>query len=551
MRSILTQEELLKELQQLAALDAGQEYSLQQEYQYEVNNDGELQAQAWRFGRYYQEAIRNATTIAEIEMLHQAAIMWLRLQMESGLPVTIDKIKAEAARIAPKENEIVNEYDAASIPILKKYLADMKNDIYNELRASIGSSSTGSMRDSSFARKGGKPRMYSTSTSNIVPVKEKQTSMVPTFGWKSNIPGTTEYQLKQLVNSMDQLVKEMEQKGVADKDISRYKELRAQYAQLMPDQDYNPLKEKSSLLVNEAKRYLSRLEPESGFFPESMILKQLYDLGIRLSTEEIADIVKSTGWDAFAKRLADKIEVIQDTNKLTIESIGIPASLIVSSYRLFQSFGIDITPYFGRSFNMEAMAWLSSEWLSIKQATNQEVFTGGSVNGKPVYANARLDNLPLSYLKSDVILGMHMSRAKKAERDPYRDYPIGYGQQSIETNPAAPILKEMRKDNYKYLNNFIANAKNAGFFRSEGPQALALSANSFKDMFKQMYNQLMRDGVYQENEPLFRKFIQEYALDKLKHKLDLGEITQENYDSIQPDIAALHSARDAYFATKK
>lgn len=66
-----------------------------------------------------------------------------------------------------------------------------------------------------------------------------------------------------------------------------------------------------------------------------------------------------------------------------------------------------------------------------------------------------------------------------------------------------------------------------------------------------MYNVFLRDGVYTRYELSYRTFMQEYAPDKLRPKLDFGEMNEEKYKKIESEIAALNAARDRYLAERE
>lgn len=68
---------------------------------------------------------------------------------------------------------------------------------------------------------------------------------------------------------------------------------------------------------------------------------------------------------------------------------------------------------------------------------------------------------------------------------------------------------------------------------------LALSSSSFNDM----YNILYKNGVYQGPEDVFRKFILEYAPDKLKLRFDAGEISQEELQDMNEKVKKIIGAR--------
>ncbi len=394
----------------------------------------------------------------------------------------------------------------------------------------------------------GGPKQSKRLYSNFPMVPESKGADVPTFGWKSLLPGSTEYTVKTLVNSMNGLVRKMQQEGVSLKNIAEYKNLRSQYEKLSPGKDYNPIAGHSSLLKDAADNILRHIRAdEDGWFSQNDILKQLYNLGVRLNPEDIANLIKSTQWDERAKHIANMIDQIKNNEKLTIKKIGYMASMIVSSYQLFKSFGVDIFPYFRRQLNMDDMVWLSSEWRSIKKQTDYNVPTGGVANGQEMFANARLDNRTIAYLKSQTTEGVHQSRKVYPERSPYRDYPQGYASRAEETNPTAPLLREMRETNY--VDTFLDRAQKAGFFESPnvGEETLALPTNSFDSA----YNVLMEDGKYVPNEPAFRSFMLEYAPDILQPKVERGEITQEQFQYYTNKIAVLNNARDEYFRGKK
>lgn len=133
-RTRYTQEELLEKLEQLGNLSYGKEYSLQENYQHELEYGDKDQAQAWLFGARYKEAMRHIQTVAEIELMYEAIVMWFRLQAQAGLLVTPEQVRVELNKLAAKESEIINAYDTQSMAVLHKYLSDMKNDLYNEFR---------------------------------------------------------------------------------------------------------------------------------------------------------------------------------------------------------------------------------------------------------------------------------------------------------------------------------------------------------------------------------------------------------------------------------
>lgn len=106
------------------------------------------------------------------------------------------------------------------------------------------------------------------------------------------------------------------------------------------------------------------------------------------------------------------------------------------------------------------------------------------------------------------------------------------------------------------MEEFLLMLEKAGFLGSD-KETLSLPGSNKETLslpgsaFNEMYNALLKDGVYTGNEELYRKFMQQYAPDKSKPKLDSGEMNEEEYKSIESKIAVLHAARDKYFAVKE
>ncbi len=318
----------------------------------------------------------------------------------------------------------------------------------------------------------------------------------------------------ELYSKMEFLFDKMEQKGITFDDLNEYKILRSQYKKLDPTHDYNPIELYPSLLKIAAKRILGRAQQYS-LRDDEHILATLYDLGCRLSLKDIDEVIKSTHWDEKIKNITNLVDEVKNDENLTVEKIGKVASAIISIDRVFKSFGIDISPYSSRPLNMKYMGRLASDWESIKRQTSYT--TRVTVNGKEQWAHARLDDRPLSYIKSNFTAGEHMS------------------------GDAADLLRKMREKDFVY--EFLEMARTAGFFRSTISEEAPVKQ---KDSFDNMYNALMQNGKYIPDKKLFRSFMQMYAPDKLKPKLNSGEITQEQYRYYENKIASLNSARDEY-----
>jgi hypothetical protein len=105
------------------------------------------------------------------------------------------------------------------------------------------------------------------------------------------------------------------------------------------------------------------------------------------------------------------------------------------------------------------------------------------------------------------------------------------------SSQAEEFVRQIRRNN-----SLISLLKEAGLFRT-GENVVYLPTSSFDAT----YNVLLQNGLYVKNEPAYRAFMQEYAPDKLKHEVDSGEMSQEQYNDIESKIATLNAARNKYF----
>jgi hypothetical protein len=58
-----------------------------------------------------------------------------------------------------------------------------------------------------------------------------------------------------------------------------------------------------------------------------------------------------------------------------------------------------------------------------------------------------------------------------------------------------------------------------------------------------MYSALLKDNLYTGNEELYYQFMQQYAPDKLKPKLESGEMEEGEYRDKESKVAILNAAR--------
>ena len=121
-------DELLIRLEKLANLSVAEKEIKQNSYQEEVELGEKAQAQAWFFGSMYRDAIHNAETIDDIALLYESASMWLRLRIESGLYDDAHSLETELDRVDQHVEKILSKYDEQSIPTVKKYLQDLRQD---------------------------------------------------------------------------------------------------------------------------------------------------------------------------------------------------------------------------------------------------------------------------------------------------------------------------------------------------------------------------------------------------------------------------------------
>ncbi len=371
----------------------------------------------------------------------------------------------------------------------------------------------------------------------------------PIFGLGSWIPGTAASKERQYVSSINEVLDKMQKDGVTQESINQYKKRRREYMDLT-GKDFNPIATKSSLLVNQSIKDLTYINAnDNGLFPKNNILEQLYNLGVRVSSAEAGYIIKKSGWDIRAKKIANMVNTIKDSEKLTIQDIGYVASLVASTYRIFQVFGVDIAPYFGRTLNIKDMQWLSDAFLEIQEKTDQNVFTGIISNGEKQYKNARADIYPISYFNQNVPTNnthlSHFSGESRPSRPDYLQYPTGYSRISSQDNTVASFVRYLKQNNYG--ETFLAKAKQAGFFESGvGLTALpsyGASSSARNTLIRELG--LPHDASYETIKDAFYEFSKKAALDVTR------DITGPLYIKLKTEINPAWNDYNAELAKAK
>ena len=134
-----SQDELLEQLDTLADLTLSQKTFVDESHKHEAESEKgkKSQADAWLFGYVYREAIRKAINFDDIVLLYQSAFTWLHLRIQSGLKNTVADLDAEFNRIAQQETEALIVYDEKSIPVVKKYWQDLRDDLRSKFEKEL------------------------------------------------------------------------------------------------------------------------------------------------------------------------------------------------------------------------------------------------------------------------------------------------------------------------------------------------------------------------------------------------------------------------------
>lgn len=134
---IPTQDELLQQLKTLADLNLVKKAFMEESHEYELKQGEKSQADAWLLGYLYRQARGKSIHFEDIVLLYQSAFTQLHLRLESGLKDTVADLDTQFDWIAEQEPEVLITYDENSIPAVKKYWHDLREDLRNRFEKEL------------------------------------------------------------------------------------------------------------------------------------------------------------------------------------------------------------------------------------------------------------------------------------------------------------------------------------------------------------------------------------------------------------------------------